>query len=175
MLTSFARLSLAAVLGCTPLVLTVPAAAGDPMSMPGMDMGEAGHHAHAHHFSFGAPAHAGKATRTVRIGIGDLSYDTSEITVRAGETVRFVLTNHSAFEHEFAVADARTQTEHRAEMAEAAAHNEAMQHDDPNVVTVKPGQTAELTWRFGAAGRLEFDCNIPGHYESGMKGTIVVR
>ena len=50
-----------------------------------------------------------------------------------------------------------------------------MTHDDPNGITVKPGQTQDLTWTFGRAQQLEFDCNIPGHYESGMKGTIIVR
>ena len=46
------------------------------------------------------------------------------------------------------------------------------QHDDPNAIVVKPGETKELTWRFTRAGKLEFDCNVPGHYEADMAGTI---
>jgi uncharacterized cupredoxin-like copper-binding protein len=48
-------------------------------------------------------------------------------------------------------------------------------HDHPNAVMVKPGRTRELVWRFTRAGAFEYGCNVPGHYESGMKGTIAVR
>jgi uncharacterized cupredoxin-like copper-binding protein len=39
-------------------------------------------------------------------------------------------------------------------------------------VLVEPGKTKELTWTFTEATDLEFACNIPGHYESGMVGDI---
>jgi uncharacterized cupredoxin-like copper-binding protein len=39
---------------------------------------------------------------------------------------------------------------------------------------VEPGKTAELTWTFSKATRLEFACNIPGHYQAGMKGDLTV-
>ena len=48
----------------------------------------------------------------------------------------------------------------------------SMKHDDPNSVLVEPGKTEELTWTFTQATELEFACNIPGHYESGMVGDI---
>jgi len=47
-----------------------------------------------------------------------------------------------------------------------------MQHDDPNSVLVEPGKTKELVWKFSRPADLEFACNIPGHYESGMVGDI---
>ncbi|MNL78605.1 hypothetical protein D3C87_2050360 [compost metagenome] len=50
----------------------------------------------------------------------------------------------------------------------------AMKHDDPNSVLVEPGKTAELTWIFTKATRLEFACNIPGHYQAGMVGQLTV-
>ncbi|MNC74234.1 Copper binding protein, plastocyanin/azurin family [compost metagenome] len=49
-----------------------------------------------------------------------------------------------------------------------------MKHDDPNSVLVEPGKTAELTWTFSKATRLEFACNVPGHYQAGMKGDLTV-
>ena len=52
----------------------------------------------------------------------------------------------------------------------AAAHG-----DDANAVFLKAGETRELVWRFGKAGRIEFACNVPGHYEAGMKGTVSIR
>ena len=40
------------------------------------------------------------------------------------------------------------------------------------VVTVDAGQAKEIVWRFGRDQDVEFACNIPGHYEDGMKGPI---
>jgi len=36
------------------------------------------------------------------------------------------------------------------------------------------GRSGEVIWTFSNAGTLEFACLIPGHYESGMHGPIVV-
>jgi uncharacterized cupredoxin-like copper-binding protein len=49
-----------------------------------------------------------------------------------------------------------------------------MTHDDPNSVLVEPGKTAELTWTFSGTRDLEFACNVPGHYQAGMVGTLKV-
>ena len=49
-----------------------------------------------------------------------------------------------------------------------------MVHDDPNSVLVEPGKTAELTWTFSGTRDLEFACNVPGHYQAGMVGTLKV-
>jgi uncharacterized cupredoxin-like copper-binding protein len=48
----------------------------------------------------------------------------------------------------------------------------AMTHDAPYTVLVAPGESAELTWRFGQPAELEFASNLPGQYEAGMTGTI---
>ena len=42
-------------------------------------------------------------------------------------------------------------------------------------VSVDAGKTAALVWTFARTPDLEFACNIPGHYEDGMKGTIRLR
>lgn len=49
-----------------------------------------------------------------------------------------------------------------------------MQHDDPNGKRTDPKKVSELLWRFSNAGTFEYACLIPGHYESGMKGVVVV-
>jgi uncharacterized cupredoxin-like copper-binding protein len=49
-----------------------------------------------------------------------------------------------------------------------------MEHDDPNGRHLDPDESSEIMWRFTKAGTFEFACLIPGHYESGMRGTIVV-
>lgn len=54
----------------------------------------------------------------------------------------------------------------------AAGGHGAMAHDDPNSVLLEPGKTGELVWKFTRAMDLEFACNVPGHYESGMVGRV---
>jgi len=49
-----------------------------------------------------------------------------------------------------------------------------MEHDDPNAVRLGAGDDVEIIWSFTNAGSLEFACLIPGHYESGMHGDVVV-
>ena len=47
-----------------------------------------------------------------------------------------------------------------------------MAHDDPNSVLLEPGKQDEVIWKFTKAMDLEFACNVPGHYDSGMMGPI---
>jgi uncharacterized cupredoxin-like copper-binding protein len=49
-----------------------------------------------------------------------------------------------------------------------------MEHDDPNAVRLVEKTDGEVIWTFSNAGDFEFGCLIPGHYESGMKGTVTV-
>jgi uncharacterized cupredoxin-like copper-binding protein len=179
--TSHFRLHLAAIvlLSGAGMLADPPAAQArsDGMDQMPMDMegGQNHQHAHAAGFSFGAPAKAAQASRTVKITMADMSFQPTDITVRTGETVRFLVTNTSTIDHEFTLGDDMTEQAHRKEMAEMMAQGGSMAHDDPNAITVESGKTRELTWRFTHAGRLEFDCNVPGHYEAGMKGLITVR
>jgi uncharacterized cupredoxin-like copper-binding protein len=39
---------------------------------------------------------------------------------------------------------------------------------------VAPGGTGEIVWRFNRAGRFDFACLVPGHYQAGMTGEISV-
>ena len=45
-----------------------------------------------------------------------------------------------------------------------------MEHNDPNSVLIEPGSTQELIWTFNDSTGLQFACNVPGHYQSGMVG-----
>ncbi|CEG59257.1 Copper-binding protein (fragment) (plasmid) [Legionella fallonii LLAP-10] len=51
-----------------------------------------------------------------------------------------------------------------------------MVHEDGNTITLKPGETKTLTWKFKSTPGHEivFSCNIPGHFEAGMyqKGKV---
>jgi uncharacterized cupredoxin-like copper-binding protein len=50
-----------------------------------------------------------------------------------------------------------------------------MQHHDANAVRLAPGKDTAILWRFTKAGTFEFACLIPGHYEAGMHGRVVVK
>ncbi|MFW9266819.1 cupredoxin family protein [Pseudomonas sp. D2-30] len=146
------------------------------------------------HFDFGQPAPAAKAGRSIDVVMGDMTFDPGALGVKAGETVRFVLINKGQLLHEFNLGNAATHVEHQKQMLKmqqsgqlmpttmkpgldhaAMGHGEAkMRHDDPNSVLVEPGKTAELTWTFSKATRLEFACNVPGHYQAGMRGELTV-
>jgi uncharacterized cupredoxin-like copper-binding protein len=125
-------------------------------------------HGHAGHSKGGAPGKAAEAKRTVRVEAHDVAFDVKQIQVRPGETIRFVITNKGEAPHEFAIGSPAEQEAHRAMMRERP----EMVHEDANVVTVQPGETKELVWKFGAETPLEFSCNLPGHAEQGMKGAF---
>ncbi len=120
-------------------------------------------------FSFGEAADPADATRTIDIVLTEFAFDPSSIEVSDGEVVTFRLHNEGTVEHDFTIGDQETQDEHDAEMAEAKPGEEHMA--DPNAVTVEPGETAELTWRFeNVEDGLQFGCHVPGHYAAGMVG-----
>lgn len=52
--------------------------------------------------------------------------------------------------------------------------NPTMEHDEPYMAHVKPGATGRMTWRFTKSGTFLYGCLVAGHFEAGMKGTIVV-
>jgi uncharacterized cupredoxin-like copper-binding protein len=108
-----------------------------------------------------------------------------------GETVRFVLVNKGQVAHEFNLGDAAMHARHQEQMAampgqmdhsamghggmdHGPAGHGGMQHDDPNMVMVAPGQRAELTWTFSQSMPIQFACNVPGHYQAGMVGTLTI-
>lgn len=123
-------------------------------------------------FAFGEPADAADADRTIEVEARDeLVYEPAEVEVAAGETITFVVTNTGEAVHEFTIGDRAAQEDHAAEMGDMEGE---MAHEDPNMLTIEPGETAEITWHFSEAGEVLYACHEPGHYEGGMVGTITV-
>ena len=147
------------------------------------DTGHGPHHDHGHedHGRHGEAAHAsaagrpGKAAevdRTIAVAMFDtMRYEPSTITVKNGETIRFVVENKGQLAHEFGIGTLREQQAH----AEMMAQMPDMKHDDPNVISVESGKTRELIWMFSKAGRFQIACHVPGHYQAGMKATVAVK
>lgn len=132
-------------------------------------------HEGAHGFSAGAPGDPKAPARTIEIAMSEtdsgMAFAPGRIEVRPGEQVRFVLRNQGQLAHEFVLGSKAENAEHAKMMAEMP----DMKHTDANAVTVAPGQSATLVWRFPKTGDFEFGCLIPGHYEAGMRGEAVVR
>lgn len=124
---------------------------------------------------FGMPGKAGKVTRTVHVTTRDMAYQMKPFQVRPGETIRFVVKNTDEVDHDFTIAPPAVQAEHRKEMMTMmeSGRDMSVMHKDKNAVFVKPGEIKELVWKFTKVAGIEFACNLPGHYESGMKGVFV--
>jgi uncharacterized cupredoxin-like copper-binding protein len=124
-------------------------------------------------FAFGRRGDAKRADRTIRIkALDTMRYDKSKLTVRAGETVRFIVTNAGKIRHEFVIGDAAEQHEHAKEMQ--SMHGMEMP-DEANGVSLAPGETKALVWQFDGAGTVQVACHEPGHYEAGMVSRVLVR
>jgi uncharacterized cupredoxin-like copper-binding protein len=59
-------------------------------------------------------------------------------------------------------------------MGEGIAAMNAMHYDGDSGTSVQPGQTATLTHTFTTAGSTIIGCHEPGHYQAGMKLTVIV-
>ncbi|WP_245904485.1 cupredoxin domain-containing protein [Billgrantia lactosivorans] len=131
---------------------------------------------------------AASPDRTITFEASEMMYDPEALAIQAGETVRFEIHNSGALEHEFVIGDAAAQEEHRRMMQEMEGHDH--EHGDHGghdmaegehggsmpAVTVAPGETATLEWTAPrGVSRLEYACNIPGHYEAGMSGEITLQ
>ena len=172
------------------LLVAAPShAAGSHSGGHGHVDGKAGHG-----FDFGEPGKASDVTRTVDITLKENFFEPESIDVKAGETIRFTIRNDGELVHEFNIGTAAMHAEHQKEMMTMMEHGaleadrinhdmmkmdmgggKTMEHNDPNSVLLEPGKSAEIIWKFTKAMDLEFACNVPGHYETGMVGKMRVK
>lgn len=128
--------------------------------------------AHVEQMPFGRAGDPKAATRTMTIHMRDtMRFEPAVLNVRRGETVRFVVRNDGKALHEMVLGTAEELKKH----AELMRKFPDMEHDEPHMVHVKPGGTEEMVWTFNRAGQFEFACLVPGHFESGMVGKVVVK
>ena len=123
--------------------------------------------------TIGRPGDPKLADRSIEVRATDaLAFEPASIRVAEGETVKFVIVNTGEVEHEFVLGDEQTQSAHSGEMNEMPG---GTMPDEPNAVSLFPGEKETLTWTFDTAGTVEFACHVNGHYEAGMKGTVDVQ
>jgi uncharacterized cupredoxin-like copper-binding protein len=135
-------------------------------SMSSMDEGQG-------EFDFGEPADAAQADRTVDIAAtNDLEFLPATISVSAGETITFRVTNTGSLSHDFFLGKTDAQDAHEVEMTEMRESGQMMEHHDPNAMSVAAGETKELTWHFTETGTVLYGCHQKGHYSAGMVGSV---
>ena len=133
----------------------------------------AGNHpgGHADSDAIGKPGKATNAKRTVKVEMLDtMRFNPQSITVKQGETIKFIIKNSGKVKHEMVLGTEKELKEH----AEVMKKNPEMEHDDANQITVQPGKSGEIIWQFTKAGKVNFACLQPGHYDAGMAGTVTV-
>jgi uncharacterized cupredoxin-like copper-binding protein len=145
----------------------------------GTDGGYA-HDAHGAHsvnrtFSAGEPGNPKQSSRVIEITMherdGKMQFAPDRVEVRRNEQVRFVLKNDGALEHEFMLATVKENAAHGEMMAKMP----DMRHEEPNGKRLDAKGKSEILWRFTKRGEFEFACLIPGHYQAGMVGKVVVK
>lgn len=132
----------------------------------------AGAHAGGHGDSpIGKPGVAAKVSRTIHVEMANgMRFKPSEIRVKKGETIRFVLKNTDGVKHEFSLGTQQELLEHYEVMKKFP----DMEHDEPNKISLAPGKQGEVIWQFTKADAVNFACLHPGHFDAGMKGQVIV-
>jgi uncharacterized cupredoxin-like copper-binding protein len=122
--------------------------------------------------AFGREGDPKRVTRTIKLDMTDaFRFTPADVTVKRGETVKFVVANRGKVLHEMVLGT----TEELKAHAELMKKFPDMEHADANMAHVKPGAKGEIVWQFTKAGEYQFACLIPGHFEAGMVGKVVVK
>ncbi|MGS1009146.1 cupredoxin domain-containing protein [Achromobacter anxifer] len=140
------------------------------MAAPGHGAGHGGgHDAGA---AIGKPGNPAKVSRTVVVDMTDaMRFTPDKIDVKAGETIRFKVTNSGKIRHEMVLGTPADLDGHYQMMLK----DPGMRHEEPNSVSLEAGKAGDIVWAFDKAGTVAFACLEPGHYPAGMKGAVSVK
>ena len=109
-----------------------------------------------------------EAIRTIDVTMKEFAYEPASVSVKAGETVKFVFRNAGQILHDAFLGDEAAQAEHEQAMGDDG-------HHGGDAIKVSPGETGELTHTFDKAGEaLIIGCHEIGHYAAGMKVAVTV-
>lgn len=167
---------------CAAVIMAVFAAAA---SLAGAASGQerVGQNAHQHETgtrsvrpplvtAYGREGDPRKVNRVIKIEMSDaMRYFPDQVRVKKGATVRFVVRNGGELPHEMVLGTMDDLKMHAALMK----RNAETSQGEANVAHVDPGETGRLIWQFTRAGEFYYGCLVPGHFDAGMIGTVVVR
>ena len=134
-----------------------------------------GTHDHGHDDTMYSVGKPGKGTpdRVIEVSMQDsmrFEFSTELASLKDGETIEFRVRNDGQVQHEFSIGNSDDQVEH----AQMMKNMPNMKHNDPNTVSLAPGESAELSWKFMGKDTVVFACNVPGHFEAGMKHMMAI-
>lgn len=130
---------------------------------------------HGEMMAVGKAGLAQNVSRTIAVNMketddGMMIFEPGNLDIKPGETVLFKISNVGELKHEFVLDTMEGISEHKALMVKFP----GMEHDDPNSISLAPGETGQIIWTFRNTGTFEFACMVPGHYDAGMHGDVVV-
>ena len=158
---------IAAFIACGPLrAATAPGDSGHEHELKAKKKRAAAEH------PYGREGDPRKVKRVVRIEMSDtMRFFPSQMRVKRGETVRFVLNNGGQSPHEMVIGTMDGLKKHATLMKKSG----EMDHSVAHAAHVAPGASGRMVWQFTKPGEFHYACLVPGHFEAGMIGTIVVR
>ena len=121
--------------------------------------------------------------RTITVRMTDNVFEPARIEVSKGEKVTFRFVNDGTLVHEAYLGGEAEQEDHASEMATSSGEHAAtsmggdhagMDMGERSMVTVKAGETGDLTHTFTGSDTVVIGCHQPGHWEAGMKATVTV-
>jgi len=134
---------------------------------------------------------AAPVPQKITITIKEFSFTPNRVVLPADVPVQLTLVNSGKMKHEFWLYAAPTET--GINMRQYAQENTYFRFRDIGEtevairgqgsttgtgvfwVTVEPGKSVTISFTTKKKGTFEFACLLEGHYESGMKGTLVVK
>lgn len=121
---------------------------------------------------FGKASDPASAVKTIEVDMTDaLHFVPARIEVKRGEPIRFVVRNQGRLMHEMVIGTEDSLSQHAAVMKKFP----GMEHAEPYMAHIAPGETGDMGWTFTQPGEYVYGCLVPGHYDGGMIGRIVVR
>ncbi|HET7677096.1 MAG TPA: plastocyanin/azurin family copper-binding protein [Candidatus Limnocylindrales bacterium] len=116
------------------------------------------------------------APRVIRLTATDaMRFEPDRVVVRAGETIRFVVSNAGSVIHDLTIGDEADQVRHEAQMRTFFGRQGPLEmRDHGTAVLAEPGGTAELIVTFETPAVVLMGCHVPGHWDARMRGTIIV-
>ena len=121
--------------------------------------------------AYGRPGDGSQVTRSINVDIdGKLRVALADVAVKQGETIKFVVKNSATSPQRIALGTLGELKERAAMLKQFP----QMEMNQPNLVQVMPGKSAELVWQFTQTGVFNFGCTAPACLEPGTIRRIVV-
>jgi len=114
------------------------------------------------------PRVLGPGPVTVRIDIHYSRFHPDRIRVHPHTELTFEVANHDPIGHELIIGGPEVHARH-------AHGTEAYHPPKPGEVSIAPGEVGTTTYELHAPGTVLFACHLPGHFEYGMVGEVVVQ